>query len=260
MSLSHDTYANEILAQTKALTATIADADLTTPVPSCPGWTLNHLLRHIGHGHRWAAEIIDTRATTPPPDTALRDLTHHTNETPDSLTPWLQEGATLLSTALTTTPTAQIWTPLVPISSPADALFFYARRFTHETLIHRADATLALGKHFTAAPEVTQDALEEWLVLTTLPQLFTIHPERKALLAPNRTLHLQTPTTTYEINFTGPTLTHTTNPTTSTPTATITAPALDLLLHLYQRSTTTSVTQSGDQTFLTTWKTHSTFG
>jgi len=51
--LSYDRYCAEIIAQTDQLRSHIEGADLTVPVPSCPGWNLGQLLRRLGGGHRW---------------------------------------------------------------------------------------------------------------------------------------------------------------------------------------------------------------
>jgi len=79
-----------------------------------------------------------------------------------------------------------MWTP-VPSSATTD---FYARRFTHETLVHRADATLALGVEYRAQSDVVADAIDEWLELGSLPIMFEFHPRTRELLGPGRTLHL----------------------------------------------------------------------
>lgn len=40
----------------------------------------------------------------------------------------------------------------------------------HETVIHRTDATLAVGLDFVVAEEVAVDAFDEWMELDSLPQ------------------------------------------------------------------------------------------
>ena len=45
--------------------ARIIDGDLERPVPTCPGWRFQQLATHLGRGHRWAAQIVATRATMP---------------------------------------------------------------------------------------------------------------------------------------------------------------------------------------------------
>jgi uncharacterized protein (TIGR03083 family) len=183
--LSFDRYCAEIVTQTDLLRSRIDGADLTAPVPSCPGWNLGQLLRHLGGGHRWAETIVRTRATAPPSDEQLRDLSGYTDEDPAVLGPWLAEGAEQLAQTLRAAgPDAQMWTA-VPGRTPV----FWARRFAHETLIHRADATLAVGAEFTAEEEVAVDAVDEWMELGSLPQMFEYHPEQRELLGPGRTLH-----------------------------------------------------------------------
>jgi hypothetical protein len=41
--LSFDDYCSEIIVQTGLLESTIKGADLTVPVPSCPGWNVGQL-------------------------------------------------------------------------------------------------------------------------------------------------------------------------------------------------------------------------
>ena len=50
-----DPYAAVLLAENDRLATLLTTADPATPVPTCPGWSLLQLLRHVGRGHRWAA-------------------------------------------------------------------------------------------------------------------------------------------------------------------------------------------------------------
>lgn len=183
--LSYDRYGAEIVAQTDLLRSGIKGADLTVPVPSCPGWNAGQLLRHLGGGHRWAEAIVRTGGTQPLPDEQFRDLSGYTDEDPAVLDAWLAEGAAGLANTLRAAgPDAQVWTPI-----PGETTAFWARRFTHETVIHRADASLALGVEFAVDEDVALDALDEWMELDSLPQHFEVHPEKRELLRPGRTLH-----------------------------------------------------------------------
>jgi hypothetical protein len=38
--------------------AELAAGDLTAPVPTCPGWTLGDLVRHVGDVHRWQTAAV----------------------------------------------------------------------------------------------------------------------------------------------------------------------------------------------------------
>ncbi len=57
-------YAAALTGQSQQLAELLRDADWSVPVPTCPGWTLLQLLRHVGRGDRWAAQIITDRADT----------------------------------------------------------------------------------------------------------------------------------------------------------------------------------------------------
>jgi len=180
--LTYESYCAEIITQTAVLAAGIQGADLTVPVPSCPGWDVSQLLRHLGGAHRWATAVVRSRG---PVQERFRDFSAPISEDPAAVGSWLAEGAAQLAATLREAgPSTPMWTPVTSGNSN-----FYGRRFTHETLIHRADATLALGASFTAGPEVTLDAIDEWMELGSLPMHFEVHPRMRELLGPGRTLH-----------------------------------------------------------------------
>ncbi|MFE3824417.1 maleylpyruvate isomerase family mycothiol-dependent enzyme [Streptomyces sp. NPDC059092] len=183
--LRYERLCAEIVTQTALLTADIAGQDLTVPVDSCPGWNTGQLLRHLGGAQRWAEEIVRTRATGPLPDEHFRDLSACQDEDPAVVGPWLTEGAARLAGTLRAAgPGTELWTPV-----PGGSTDFYARRFTHETVVHRADATLAAGAPYILDTEVALDAFDEWMELGSLPMHFEAHPWTRELLGPGRTLH-----------------------------------------------------------------------
>ncbi len=158
--LSYDRYCGEIAAQTALLTSTIAGADLTVPVPSCPGWNASQLLRHLGGVQRWATEVVQARAMREF-SAGFPDLSASASEDPAVVGPWLADGAGRLAETLRQAgPGTPLWTPV-----PGGTTDFYARRFTHETLIHRADATFAIGAAYKADPDVALDAIDEWVII-----------------------------------------------------------------------------------------------
>jgi uncharacterized protein (TIGR03083 family) len=150
-------YAVVFLQQNRAFGEVIRSAEPSTPVPTCPGWNLNQLLRHVGRGDRWAAQIVADRVDhfldprsveggKPPPD-------------PGEAISWLHGGAQRLIDAVehvgADTP---VWTFLGP--RPA---YWWVRRRLHEATVHRADAALALGLDYALAPELAADGIGEWL-------------------------------------------------------------------------------------------------
>jgi uncharacterized protein (TIGR03083 family) len=150
-------FAAAFLDENRAFAELFRDADGSTPVPTCPGWSLTQLLRHVGRGDRWAAQIVrdrlddylDPRAVEggkPPPDAA------------DAIS-WLQGGAQQLVDAVELSGVeTPVWTFLGP--RPAN---WWVRRRLHETAVHRADAAIATGGDFTLDADIAADAVTEWL-------------------------------------------------------------------------------------------------
>ncbi|WP_174857637.1 maleylpyruvate isomerase family mycothiol-dependent enzyme [Streptomyces lydicus] len=261
--MDFDDHCTEIVHQADLLSTGLDEGTrLTASVPSCPDWNLAQLLRHLGEAHRWVEELVRTRATEPPPDTALRDLPRDTTETPAALAAWLTEGARLLAGTLRAAgPDARIWTPL-PSGSPR----FFARRMAHETVMHRADATLTLGTDFTVDQRVALDCLDEWMELGSLPEMFDYHPDRRELLGPGRTLHFHAMDTPPEaaadwlVDLTGTTLAW--RRTQEPAAVSVRAPLTDLLLLIYGRAPSDNGAYdiTGDTELLEFWLSRVLFG
>src|SRR5246127_5126298 len=161
-------------------------SEMAVGVLSGPDWTVGQLIRHLGGAQRWAAEMVRTCATEPMPDDHFRDVSAYSREDSAVLAPWLLDGATQLADALRSAgPGAPVDTGPIPAGVAA----FYARRFTHETAVHRADATLALDHPYSLERAVAIDGLDEWMELGSLPMHFELHPWTRELLGPGRTLH-----------------------------------------------------------------------
>jgi uncharacterized protein (TIGR03083 family) len=143
--------------QNRAFGEVIRSGDPSTSVLTCPGWSLAQLLRHVGRGDRWAAQIVADRA-----DHFLDPRTVEGGKPPsdrDEATLWLHGGARRLVDAVEQvggeTP---VWTFLG--SRPAS---WWIRRRLHETTVHRADAAFALGVDYALDPELAADGITEWL-------------------------------------------------------------------------------------------------
>ncbi len=229
--MDYDRHCAEIVAQTALLTAYIEDADLGLPAPTCPGWNVSQLLRHVDGGLRWATEIVGTRATAPPPDVALRDLSGFTDEDPSRLHESLTEAAAQLhSTLIDAGPEAPMWCPV-----DGGGASFYARRFAHETAIHRADAAIALGVEYLLDTDVAIDGVEEWLELGCMPFHFEVHPWMRELLGPGRTIGLHATDTVADwlLDFTGDAIAWSRSD--DVTSAAVCGPVTDLLLTIYRR-------------------------
>lgn len=197
MTLTHEQYCAQITDETAELVALIREADLTVRVPSCPDWTLEELAVHVGQAHRWADQIIRTRATAEVED---EDVPHFTPQPGDQVTElanWLTEGAELLVSGLREAGAdAPLWSWFTEQNAG-----FWARRMTHESVVHRADACLAAGTHFTTAPEVAADTIDEWLTLVSAPATWEEDEEVRELREhAGRSLQLRATDTTEERN------------------------------------------------------------
>jgi uncharacterized protein (TIGR03083 family) len=242
-------HCDEIVTQTTLLTGHMDAANLTVPVPPCPGWNVSQLLRHIDGGQRWAREIVETRPPEPPTDAALRDLSGVTDEDPVSLAESLTEAAAALAATLARAgPDAQMWCPV-----EGGGAAFYARRFAYETAIHRADAALALGVEFTLDSDVAADALDEWMELGCLPFHFEVHPWMRELLAPGRSigLHATDLDAHWLLDLTGDVIAW--RRADEAATADVRAPVTDLLLMIYRRRRVSGLTVNGDDELLHFW-------
>lgn len=156
-NLTRVDYAEAFLDENRAFAELLQDADESTPVPTCPDWTLRQLFRHVGRGDRWAAQIVrdkldsylDPRTVEggkPPPD-------------PAGAIAWLHAGAQRLIDAVELTGVqTPVWTFLG--SRPAN---WWVRRRLHEVAVHRADAAIALGSEFSLDTAVAADGITEWL-------------------------------------------------------------------------------------------------
>ena len=235
-----------------------AGKDLSTAVPSCPGWNVGQLVRHVGGAHREATVVATTGEA--PPDDEFRDPTHWYADPSDctdaavgELAGWIVDGARELAATLRRAG------PDVPIQMPVDepTTRFTARRMAHETVMHRADAALALGAAYALDPDVATDGIDEWMELGALPFHFEVHPWMRELLAPGRTLKFAAPEQSWVVDLTGDKIRwrHSTEPTAVTVRGSLT----DLLLHLYKRRDD-NLEVDGDQDLLEYYRERVSFG
>jgi uncharacterized protein (TIGR03083 family) len=168
-----------LLDQTRAFGELIRGADPSTPIPTCPDWTIRQLFRHVGRGNRWAAQIIVQRRRETLDPRQVRD-----GKPPDDIDAaidWLNAGVQLIIDAVDRVgPETRVWTFLGP--RPCG---WWIRRRLHEATVHRADAALALGVGYDLSPELAADAISEWIERATVEAKRQSPP-----LDLGRTLHL----------------------------------------------------------------------
>lgn len=147
-------------ADGQLLAAAAERAGVTARVPTCPGWRIAELLRHVGYVHRWAAMHVE-RASPELVEGPSEEEILQRGPAEDELLDWYREGHTALIGTLTSAePTLSCWT-FLDAPSP---LAFWARRQAHETAIHRADAEAALGSSSSFDTDFAADGIDELLV------------------------------------------------------------------------------------------------
>ncbi|MGW2447151.1 maleylpyruvate isomerase N-terminal domain-containing protein [Streptomyces sp. NPDC001675] len=168
------------------------DLPLTEPVPTCPGWTLGDLVRHVRQGHEWATTILASRSTEfvlpggggagadddgtswtervaglgvreSAADSRLLD--------PSSRARFVTEGAERLIEAISGIgPEVPVWAPHGKQNKE-----FWPRWAMYETTVHRADVDLLAGRPFEPAADVALDCVDFCLVAFGVPEAGPFH-------------------------------------------------------------------------------------
>jgi uncharacterized protein (TIGR03083 family) len=168
-----------ITESTSRLAGIVAGADEATRIPTCPDWSMRQLATHVGRAQRWAAEIVSRRSAEFVP---FRDVPDgRIPDDPEARPGWLTAGASLLVDTVSGSPREQVWT-LLGLGPAA----FWARRMTHETAVHLADAELAAGRPVSIPPDIGADAVDEWLMLLSQDP----DGDGLPLAEPGQTMHL----------------------------------------------------------------------
>jgi uncharacterized protein (TIGR03083 family) len=181
MPLGYERFDQEIRDQSDAFVDVVSGADPDLRVPTCPEWTLRDLIHHLGRAYYWAAAIVGSGSARPVPfeDVPDGDLPERT----DHYDQWVRAGLKRMVDAIAAVgPEATVWT-----WTDDRRAVFWLRRFTHETIVHRADAAIAVGRDYTVAPDLAADAITEYFEL--LPALASFRPELAGLVGTGQTLH-----------------------------------------------------------------------
>jgi uncharacterized protein (TIGR03083 family) len=158
-AVNHEDYCDALEADAGRLVELVTAAELTAPVPTCPGWTVADVVGHVGTLYRWSAAHVATAARARiAPDTL--DL----GVPAEGPTPtWLADGiGPMLTTFRSGDPDAAAW----GWGGDRHARF-WPRRMLFETVVHRTDAALALGVEPAVEADVASDGIDE--LLSNLP-------------------------------------------------------------------------------------------
>jgi uncharacterized protein (TIGR03083 family) len=132
--------------------AAVAGPRLHDPVPSCPGWSVDDLVRHVAevYEHKIACTRLGSAPDPwPPVWPADRDPIEWFGDARGRLLEMFDRSEP-------TTPSATWW-------PPDQTVGFWARRMAHETAVHRVDAELAAGAPTPVDPELAADGVDEIL-------------------------------------------------------------------------------------------------
>ncbi len=215
---------------------------LETSVPTCPGWTVRDLLRHVGGIHRWAA--MHVREARMRPVDGFREAVDAWPMDADLLD-WFRDGHARLLEALERAPQDLRCWYFLEAPSP---LAFWARRQAHETAIHRADAESPTGCITAYDTAFAKDGLDELLLA------FMARSDGRLTADPPRSLHAHTTDTAGEwmVRI---------GPQTAEITAehapadcTVSGAASDLYLLLWNRASTEHIHVQGDSKVLDLWR------
>ncbi|MFF3737239.1 maleylpyruvate isomerase family mycothiol-dependent enzyme [Streptomyces sp. NPDC002566] len=244
-----------VAEETARFVAVIKDADMGTAVPGCPGWTLADLVKHAGSVQRWFSVLLRARIQEPP---RTREVDLRLPDHEDGYADWLAESATVAADAFAATdPDLPMW------AWGADQhARFWARRMLFETLVHRADAELALGRRPAVDRAAAVDGIDEFLV--NLPFAAFFAPKVANLRGPDRTIRFHTTdgddAWVIRLRPDGFGL-DTAHPAEAAADATVRGTAADLLLLLYGRvpHDAEALTREGDEELLSHWSANSSF-
>lgn len=150
----------EVVASESTALAVAASVDLDAEVPSCPGWRVRDLVRHVGTVQRFHALHVTRGVTDEPTERPV------VPEGDAGLVGWFTAGTAELLAALTALPVdapAWTWAPHLP-----QVVGFWHRRMALEAVVHRWDAQGAFGQPLGVRTEVAVDGIDE-VLLTHLP-------------------------------------------------------------------------------------------
>jgi len=234
-----------LLTETDLLADLYRDSDPTTPVPTCPGWTLAGLVAHVGGAHRWTATLVTLRSTEKVDYVTVPEVRRPRDQ--QAAAEWLRDSARQIITAVGATGSdVPVWAPF-GVLRPAE---WWIRRRLHEATGHRADALLALGREVAMAPAVAADGLSELLdLIATGPPWFATPLEDGNTL----TLTATDIDAIWSVARNGDTVAWTGTPVTAT--VTVSGAAVDLYLLALRRISAgyARLAISGDPKVLDTW-------
>lgn len=136
-----------------AFAAAAGAAGLTTPVVSCPAWSVADLLWHLSEVHQFWGSVVAQQASH------WNEVVEPERVPDDQLMATYAAGLTRLVDVLETAdPTTPVWT-----WSADHTAGFVIRRMAQETAVHRWDADLAARSPTPIEAALASDGIDEFL-------------------------------------------------------------------------------------------------
>ncbi len=219
--------------------ARACEGNLDAEVPSCPGWTVERLMSHLGRVHGWAAEAVGNGSGSAPAGFP---------PAPAEVSPawYLGELEALLATLAKADLLATRWT----FSPGHHQAWFWLRRQALETAVHRWDAQAAT----TTPPE----PIEAGLAVEGIDELLGVFaPRAVQLVEPfdlGGTMHLHATDHAGEWVIAVEDSALRVERTHAKATVAAQGTASDLYLWLWKRTSGDTLTTFGDIAILDTWR------
>lgn len=245
--MDHDEHCDLLEIEIGTFATTLEVAPVAARVPSCPDWSVEDLARHLGRIHRWAEYLVRVHATRYESSDSI-----NVGDGPADAE-WIRRGgAQLVATLRTSDPDRAMWAWGLD-----QHVRFWSRRQLHETLIHRMDLELAMGRTPGTEARIAVDAIDEYLV--NLASAAGFSPKVRELRGAGEVLQVRTTDADahwfvrlvpdgFEISQEN-----------ATPTAALLGPSSDILLVLYRRLPLASsqVSATGHSDLIDFWLAHS---
>lgn len=172
--MNAETHLRHLRAAVGRIDAVLAGHRLDTPVPSCPGWDLADLARHLIAVQRWVTGVLAAGAPPSAPPSSPDDVE-------DLVAQFRHDAQALVDALAAADPAGPTWHPF---GGPMETWVWH-RRQAHEHTIHGWDAERAVGETTPLDAELASDGIDEYLSVG-LPRVLG----RDGVEAPSGSLHL----------------------------------------------------------------------
>ncbi|HWM73127.1 MAG TPA: maleylpyruvate isomerase family mycothiol-dependent enzyme [Nocardioides sp.] len=174
-------------AYAERMAENVGAADSDAAVPTCPGWTVADLVKHVGETQNWVSDIIERRIADPSQlPTEMAPLPTEPGDWPA----WLSDGAARAVEAFSDEALeAPVFNAAADDRTGGE---FWLSSLLNETVIHGADAAYAAGRDYDVDADIAADLITNHLQMLTSSTWAAQRPESaNALRGTGETLRLR---------------------------------------------------------------------